>query len=184
MKRIVGIGELIVSTTPEDLLITYALGSCLGIAVSDIDRGIGGLIHCQLPTAKSSSAKDSSTSAQFVDSGVLALLDEMLSLGADKRRLVIKVAGGIRAQDNLNLFKIAERNYTVLRKLLWKNNLLIEAEDVGGTSPRTMSLDVSSGRVVIQSLGREYELEKSAAFNQLPTHCANPAATVTALCFR
>jgi chemotaxis protein CheD len=161
MKRIVGIAEMIVSNAPEDVLITYALGPCLGVAICDVPAGVAGLVHCQLPTAKSDPARARSCPAQFVDAGVLAMLERLCEMGAAKHRLTVKVAGGAKVMDNLNVFQIAERNYTILRKLLWKNNLLIEAEEVGGSIPRTMSVHVGAGTVMIHTANSEHELKKS-----------------------
>ena len=86
------------------------------------------------------------------------MLQAVFDLGAEKQRLVVKVAGGAQVLNDLNGFQIAERNYTVLRKLLWKNDLLIKAEDVGGTQPRNMTLQMSSGTVKLHSCGKEWEL--------------------------
>ena len=82
----------------------------------------------------------------------------VLDLGADRRRLVAKVAGGSAMLDEKGFFKIGERNYAVLRKILWKNEVLITAEDVGGTVARTMSLNMSTGTTTIKSLGKEVAL--------------------------
>ena len=60
--------------------------------------------------------------------------------------------------DKRERFKIGERNYTILRKLLWKNDLLIAAEDIGGNTSRTMSLFIETGRVVVRSQTEEIEL--------------------------
>jgi hypothetical protein len=49
------------------------------------------------------------------------------------------------------VFKIGERNYTVLKKLLWKNNILMAAEDVGGSSSRTVHFDLGLGQVVLSA---------------------------------
>jgi len=46
----------------------------------------------------------------------------------------------------------------VVRKILWKNNILISGEDVGGSKPRTMVLDMSTWRVTIRSGEKEYEI--------------------------
>jgi chemotaxis protein CheD len=158
MKRIVNVADLIVTADPEDVLITYALGPCLGIAISDVQAGIGGLLHAQLPTAGGDAERAKRNPAQFVDSGLITMLEAMLDLGAEPARLSVKVAGGAHVMDDLNVFQIAKRNYAVLKKLLWKNNLLIAAEEVGGNVPRTMSLEVHSGRVMIQAGGQIHEL--------------------------
>lgn len=91
----------------------------------------------------------------FVDSGFEALLDAMLKKGADKKRLICKVAGGGNFLDKKRIFKTGERNYTMVRKVLWKNKVMIKGEDCGGTIPRTMVLDMSTGTTLIRSKGKE-----------------------------
>lgn len=157
-KRTVGIGELIVSRTPGDLLITHALGSCLGVAVADPAAGVAGLAHCQLPTAMGDVQAMPGRPARFVDAGVTLLLEEVIRQGGMKCRLVIKVAGGSNILDEGGTFRIGERNCTVVRKLMWKNSLLIASSDLGGNAPRTMSIEVGGTRVLIQSAGTEREL--------------------------
>ena len=158
MKRIVQIADMIVSADPDDVLITYALGPCLGVSICDVERGVGGLIHCQLPSAKDDVERARQRPWQFVDSGILSMLEQLFALGAERSRMVIKAAGAAKVVENLNLFKIAERNHTVFRKLMWKNDLLIAAEEVGGDQPRTMSLNIATGQTMLQSAGRTWEL--------------------------
>ena len=95
----------------------------------------------------------------FVDTGVPLLIREMLSKGAAKKRLVAKVAGAAQLMDSNNVFRIGERNKVVLRKLLWKNNILIAAEETGGNIPRTMTLYLADGRTTLRNAGQERELK-------------------------
>jgi len=76
--------------------------------------------------------------------------------GAQKRRLEIRVAGGANPnnREEDDLFQIGKRNLVILRKLLWKNGLLLKSVDVGGGDSRTMSLEIGSGRVSIKSGGQ------------------------------
>lgn len=154
----VGISEMRVSRDPQDVIVTYSLGSCVGLTVFDPVAHIGGMVHCMLPLSKIDPAKAQATPCMFTDTGVPALLQAVLDLGAQKKRLVAKVAGASRLLDEKGTFNIGERNYTVLRKVLWKNDILIAAEDVGGTIPRTLYLYLDSGRVAIKSRGTETEL--------------------------
>jgi chemotaxis protein CheD len=71
---------------------------------------------------------------------------------------VVKVAGGSSLLDDNGTFNIGKRNYVMLRKIFWKNGILIENEDVGGSISRTMRLDVSTGRVTVKNRSREVEL--------------------------
>lgn len=150
----VGMCEMAVSQDPGQTLVTYSLGSCLGIALYDPRAGVGGLIHCMLPLSTTDPDKAKAKPAMFTDTGFVALLTQLLEMGASKKNLIVKVAGGGAPMDSNGRFKIGERNFAVLRKLLWKNQMLIEGEDVGGTKPRTMRLRMADGRVSI-STGKE-----------------------------
>ena len=155
MQHTIGIGEMMVTNKRDDVLVTYSLGSCVGLSLFDPVAGVGGLIHCMLPLSKISPEKAQATPAMFTDIGVPALLQGVFDLGADRGRLQAIVAGAGSLLDEKGLFKIGERNYTVLRKVLWKNNIMIQHEDVGGTAPRTMYLHMSTGQTIIKSGGRE-----------------------------
>ena len=158
MQHTVGISEMRTSNCAEDVLVTYSLGSCVGLAVYDPIAVVGGLIHCMLPLSRIDPEKAKTNPSMFTDTGVPQLLQAVLKLGAQKGRLVAKVAGGSRLLDENGTFKIGERNLVVLRKVLWKNNILIAGQDVGGTVARTMYLRMDSGQTTIKSCGREFEL--------------------------
>jgi chemotaxis protein CheD len=158
VNHVIGIAEMKVSNRPADVLITYSLGSCIGLALFDPQAGVGGLIHCMLPLSRMDEDKARANPLMFTDTGVLALLQAVFDLGAERRNLVAKVAGGAMLLDEKGLFRIGERNYAVLRKVLWKNNILLAAEEVGGTIPRTLTLYMNSGRTTIKSHGVEREL--------------------------
>lgn len=158
-RHIVGISEMHVSTDPEHVLVTFSLGSCLGVTAYDPRQKLGALIHCMLPMASLDPEKAKARPAMFVDTGVMAMLDQLFSLGARREDLVVKIAGGASPLDQADGFRIGDRNYAVLRKLLWKNNILIAASDVGGREPRTMSLYLATGVTTIRQNGEENELQ-------------------------
>lgn len=124
----------------------------------DPGRCLGALIHCMLPLAKLSPSRVNEKPFMFVDVGVPKMLDTLLAMGARKSQLIVKVAGAGVFLDQNRVFNIGERNYTVLRKVLWMNRLLIAAEDVGGTTPRTMVLYMQNGITTIKTYGKETEL--------------------------
>lgn len=158
MNRIVGISEMAVSKNRGDILVTYSLGSCIGLSLYDPEVGVGGLIHCMLPLSRIDPEKAKANPPMFTDTGVPALLQALLNLGASRKRLVAKVAGAASPLDDNGVFKIGERNYVVLRKVLWKNEILIAAEDCGGTVARTMALHIETGRTTLKVGGKEVEL--------------------------
>ncbi len=147
----VGISQLAVSKDIEDVLVTYSLGSCIGISMYDPEAKVGGLIHCMLPLSKIDPEKAKSTPAMYTDSGFILLLTSVLKLGGTKDNLVIKVAGCGSPMDKNGRFKIGERNHAVFKKLLWKNNLLVAGEDIGGTKPRTLRLYMKTGDTTVSS---------------------------------
>lgn len=151
MKVIVGVSDLYVTDNPNETIITYALGSCLGISVYDPEAGVGGLVHVMLPLSKSDPDKARIKPAMYVDTGFAELLDQCYSLGCSKKNLIISVAGGatMKRNSDVDYFKIGKRNFTTLRKLLWKNGFMIDHQDVGGNISRTMALRIYDGDVTI-----------------------------------
>lgn len=158
MQHTVGISEMFVSDNPEDILVTYSLGSCVGLILYDPVVHVGGMIHCMLPLSKTDPDKAAKNPAMFVDTGVPQLIQSVFDLGAQRKRLIAKVAGGAKILDEQGMFKIGERNHTVLRKVLWKNNILIDGEDVGGTKARTLYLHIADGTAYVKSGGERSDL--------------------------
>jgi chemotaxis protein CheD len=154
----VDISDLKVSAEPDDLIVTYALGSCIAVMVHDPVRKAGGMIHYMLPLSETSPEKAKARPAMFADTGIPLLFQSMYALGCRKPDLVVKVAGGGALYDDKGLFSIGKRNYTVLRKMFWKAGVIITAEDVGGARSRTARLHVGTGRCTISSQGEEQEL--------------------------
>ncbi len=153
---VVSIADFRVSANPEDVIITYALGSCLGITVYDPVARVGGMLHVQLPQSSISPEKRQNAPATFVDTGVPMLFKAAYAAGAQKSRLIVKVAGGAStsAGESDDRFQIGKRNILALRQLLWKNGVMIEAEDVGGVNnARTVSLELQTGLVSLRSQG-------------------------------
>ncbi len=136
-----------------DLLVTHALGSCLGLVVYDAQAGVGGLLHAMLPLSSINPQKAQDNPAMFVDTGVPLLFNALYAQGAVKGRLVVKAAGCGNPLSKNEIFKIGERNHTVLKKLLWKNSILLSSEDIGGSCSRTIHFEVATGQVVLSSNG-------------------------------
>ena len=157
MKQTVVVADMKIGKS-GDVLVTHALGSCLGLMVYDPKKEIGGLLHAMLPLSKINREKAEANPFMFVDTGVGELFNQLYKLGGKKTRFEVKVIGCAAPLGGNEMFKIGERNYLVLKKLLWKNNILITAEDIGGTCSRTVYFDVSKGRAMVKSEGRTNEL--------------------------
>ncbi len=161
--QVVDIAQIKISDSPQDVLVTYSLGSCVGVAVYDSLLGIGGMIHCMLPLSKVNTTKAQEKPGMFVDTGLSLLLTRLFNMGMRKSRALIMVAGGAHVLNNNSLYKIGERNITVLRKVLWKNGLLMHVKDLGGSTSRTIRLHMDSKQFVVKKQGQEfcYDLSKN-----------------------
>lgn len=152
----VGMADLQVSADSSARLVTYALGSCLGVSAYDPVARVGGLLHVMLPLSEIDAGKARTNPALFVDTGVPALFRACYALGAVKSRMVVKVAGGAAAaaEGAPDQFQIGKRNLLTLRKLLWKNGVLVRAQEVGGHQlSRTMILSLADGAVTLRTGG-------------------------------
>jgi chemotaxis protein CheD len=153
MKIIVGMADMQVTDNPGATLITYSLGSCIGVTLYDPVAKIGGLLHYMLPDSQIDGQKAQENPWMFADTGIPLFFKEAYKLGAEKKRMQVKVAGGSQILDESGFFNIGKRNYMALRKIFWVNNVLIQAENVGGNVNRTLSIELSSGRVTVKTSG-------------------------------
>lgn len=152
----VGIGYWAVSVNPEDIIKTYALGSCVAVCIYDCKRRIAGLLHAALPESSMDKERTEKQPGYFCDSGVYHLIEEMKGLGATRSSVWVKLAGGASVIDMIDSFDIGKRNVIAVRKALWKSSLGPIAEDVGGSSSRTVSLAVGDGATTISSGPRQW----------------------------
>lgn len=157
-RVIVDISDMRISANTNEELISYSLGSCIGVAIYDPALRIGGMIHCMLPLSKMDPEKSIVQPAMFVDTGMALLLKRLFNKGVSKSRAIVKVAGSAGLLDKKGFFKIGERNYEVVRRILWKNDLLIAGEDVLGELPRTIRLDIETGSFFVRKGGEEKEV--------------------------
>ena len=150
---VVGVADCQISNGRDDVLVTYALGSCIAVAIHDPVAGVGGMLHFMLPESGIDRSKAEKNPYMFADTGIPLLFRRAYERGADKRRLVVRAAGAARVMDAQDVFKIGQRNYLAMRKILWKAGVLVQAEDVGGSTSRTLRMEVGSGRVWLRGAG-------------------------------
>ena len=151
-KRIVvNVSDAKISDNSSDVIVTYSLGSCIGVCLYDDERKIGGMLHYQLPDSKINPDRAKQNPFMYADSGMKVLVDKMISMGACKKRIQVKIAGGAAMDTGPKGFDIGKRNHLAIRKILWKNGMLINSEDVGGSSPRNLYINIENGIVTVRS---------------------------------
>jgi chemotaxis protein CheD len=154
MQVVVGVADMKVSNQQSEVLVTHALGSCIGVAVYDPTARVGGILHFMLPDSTLDLGKAQEHPHMFADTGLPLLFRECYRLGAQKSRMRVKIAGGSQVLGNREFFQIGRRNYAALCKIFLKNNVLIDNEDVGGTKARTLFLEIATGNVWIKVMGQ------------------------------
>jgi chemotaxis protein CheD len=150
---VVGIGDCKVSDNPLDILVTHALGSCIAVLLYDPVATVAGLLHFMLPDSNLDSEKACKLPSLFADTGIALLLRRSSQLGAVKARIGITVAGGAQMLDAAGTFNIGQRNYVAMKKVFADAGIGIQQEDIGGTSSRTISIDVANGRIQLRTSG-------------------------------
>lgn len=158
MRRVVGVADLAISNSADDVLITYSLGSCIAVIIYDASAKVGGMLHYMLPESSLDPEKARMNPTMFADTGITLLFKQSYQLGARKENIVVKAVGGAQILDQNGLFNIGKRNYLAMRKIFWRNNVAISAEHVGGAVNRTVRLEMAAGRVFLK-VGGGSEIE-------------------------
>ena len=154
--RSVAIGEIVVSSAAEDVLVAYGLGSCVAICLYDPISRVGGMLHALLPAAPTR-AEFEGAPTRFVEQGVPLLLEAMQRMNGRNRRLLAWLCGGARIlsapgfEQSLN---IGARNAQAAEEALRLAGLRIKNQDIGGRTGRTVKIYAATGRVTVKTLGQ------------------------------
>ncbi len=137
----------------EGVLITYALGSCIGICLHDPMLRLGALIHIMLPLNMEPGRKNT---MKYADTGIRETLRQMEAQGALRSRITAKIAGGAKMFETNGsaLGNIGQRNIESVHLNLRKEGIHLLKEDVGGSVARTLLFDVSTGQACVRCYGR------------------------------
>ena len=161
---VIGIGDCQVSKDADSVLVTYALGSCIGVMIHDPVSCVGGLLHFMLPESTLDPSKAERNPYMFADTGIPLLFRSAYQIGADKKRLIVTVAGGAQMMDTQGTFNIGKRNVLAMRKIFWKAGVMVNAEYLGGMVSRTVRLEVRTGKVMLREAGQpEQEMPRMAS---------------------
>jgi chemotaxis protein CheD len=151
---IVGMGDMLVSNDASANLVTYSLGSCVGVVIYDPVVKAGGLLHAMLPDSTINLDRAAKRPFMFVDTGLPAMFHGVYALGGVKRRLVVKFAGGAEFLDEKKIFNIGQRNIQAVAAMLARNGVQPAAHETGGRESRTVRLDLGTGKVTLDIPGK------------------------------
>ena len=152
---IVGISDYKLERNPN-VIATYALGSCVGICLYDKFAKVGGLSHIMLPES-SMFSRNEINRMKFADTAVVDLVQALIRIGADRKRLTAKIAGGAKmfeVQPGSPMGTIGERNINSVKNILYSLKIPIIGEDTGLNYGRTVYFDLETGIMKVQVLSR------------------------------
>ena len=136
----------------QGMLITYALGSCIGICLHDPLLKLGALVHIMLPVNMETNRTNT---MKYADTGLRETLRQMEAMGANRTRITAKIAGGAKMfETGGSLGNIGQRNIESVHLNLKKEGIRLLKEDVGGSVARTLLFDVNSGLGCVRCYGR------------------------------
>ena len=150
----VGMADLNTCKSP-DVITTLGLGSCIGLTLYDPVTKIGGMVHYMLPD--STQVRNHENIAKFADTGIEELLKRVIAAGANKTRLVAKIAGGAKMFETKGVSSIGNigaRNAEAAKQILKQKGIRLVAEDTGLNYGRTVELHCETGEFYIKSVGK------------------------------
>ena len=149
---IVGIADLQIAKSPE-IITTIGLGSCVGVTIYDPTSQAGGLVHVLLP---SNNTEKNTNPAKFADTGIPELIRQLSALGAKRRCMVAKIAGGANMFSmggKTNIFMVGQRNVEMCLEVLKNERIRLLGNDTGGNYGRTIELNTANGQLRIKTIG-------------------------------
>ncbi len=159
MKDInVGLGEYAISRNPEDVLVAYGLGSCMGVVMVDSSLSLCRAPSCRTPQAVGGVVPGEANPFKYVESGIENLLASLIRNGANQSRLVVRMIGGanmLTTTEFTRSFDIGTRNIEAAHATLGRLKLSIAAAEVGGHTGRTLRVYVANGRVTVRVIGQK-----------------------------
>ncbi len=151
-QLIVGISDCKVSGDTATSIMTYALGSCVGVALYDPDAKIAGLLHILLPNSINNTREDFNH-FMFADTGLDRMIREMMAIGVTPTSLIARIAGGANMLNSTSVLDIGRKNVQATLQFLERTRIPVRGSSVGGTVGRSMQIEVGTGRVLVKYLG-------------------------------
>jgi chemotaxis protein CheD len=132
--------------------ITTVLGSCVSTCLWDPVERIGGMNHFMLPGDGASSRSPWAASARFGVYAMEVVINEMIRMGADRRRLVAKVFGGARLLAGFDRLDVGAKNVEFVLEFLQVEGIRVLGQDLLDVCPRKVNFFVDSGKVQLKRL--------------------------------
>jgi chemotaxis protein CheD len=150
MTMTVDVADMKVAKGPEGEIATSPLSCGIALAIWDPEVRVGGVLHFTLPDSGVNPQLAKDDPLMFCDTAVPLLLGEIFKMGAERNRVIVRLAGGSDMLGDNGHYDVGKRNHARVRQLLSDEGILIRGEAVGGTDSRTLTLNLSDGSVTVR----------------------------------
>jgi len=144
MNKVVDVNTGEVRVGGKDLILrSTAIGSCIVVAAYDPSSRTGALAHIMLPGCAPSREPDKS---KYAEDAIAQMIKKLVKAGAKRKRIEACLVGAgnvLREKRDT----ICRQNINSVTELLANMRVAIRASAVGGTSRRSVSLDIQAGCV-------------------------------------
>jgi chemotaxis protein CheD len=155
MMTAVNFSEMKISSNPAETLVAFSIGAGIAITIFDPISGVGGMLNIMLPDSTRANGVDpAKVPLMFADTGLPFFINALMEQGIHPESMKIVIAGGAHIMDQSGQFDIGQKNFEALKDCLAEHNLKIQHEDIGGTTSRTLSLEIGSGCSCIKIFGQ------------------------------
>jgi chemotaxis protein CheD len=139
--------------TAQDEYVFTRLGSCVAACIWDPLLGIGGLNHFLLPERELNENwhELTSYSCRYGNFAMEQLINGILTLGGQRKRLKAKIFGGAQMCKE-TVLNVGQSNIEFVKNYLDMEGIEIVAEDLGGPWPRKVLFHPNSGKVLLKRL--------------------------------
>jgi chemotaxis protein CheD len=145
----------------NDIIEALGIGSCVVVCLYDDSKRIGGMAHLVLPKAPLAETLSSDVintdvetipEAQFVDTGIVKLLQQLEIHGSTPTELTAKIVGGSDMFANLHFGKesLGTLNVRAAEKDLAELGIKVSAQDVGGNFGRSVKFFLNDGTLEVR----------------------------------
>lgn len=151
----VNFSELKISANTAETLVAFSIGSGIAVSMYAAANRVGGVLNFVLPdSSKIGSERVSRFPFMFADTGIALFLEALNDIDVKTETLKVVIAGAAQVLDQTTDFNIGFKNYRAITSILSRENIIIHYEDIGGSSKRTLGLDIANGCSIIQTAGQ------------------------------
>ncbi|MFA9399395.1 MAG: chemotaxis protein CheD [Clostridiaceae bacterium] len=151
MIKVIGIGEYEVSHNEEDIIKTYALGSCVAVVIYSPMLKKLGMVHIALPDSRiNKNENNTSKIGYFADTALPKLFNEICGgYSFNKKYYKVSLFGGALSRRKDDIFNVGLKNIVKIESILNENGIEFDSSNTGGYYSRTVEVDVRTGTIII-----------------------------------